>query len=39
MIIKNQVYKDNNLCYGNLVQKAIDVFGSEYVSVSEKGND
>ena len=39
MIIKNQVYKDNNLCYGNLVQKAIDVFGREYVSVSEKGND
>ena len=39
MISKNQVYKDNNLCYGNLVQKAIDVFGSEYVSVSEKGND
>ena len=39
MIIKNQVYKDNNLCYGNLVQKAIDIFGSEYVSVSEKGND
>ena len=35
---QEKVYKDDNLCYGSLVQKAIDVFGSEYVQV-EKGND
>ena len=35
---QEKVYKDDNLCYGSLVQKAIDIFGSEYVQV-EKGND
>ena len=29
----NQVEKQDNLCYGSLVQKAIDVFGSEYVEI------
>ena len=30
---QEEVYKEPNLCYGNLVKKAIDVFGSDYVEV------
>ena len=30
---QEEVYKESNLCYGNLVKKAIDVFGSDYVEV------
>ena len=36
---QEEVYKEPNLCYGNLVKKAIDVFGSDYVEVEQKRRD
>ncbi len=33
IIFNEEVYKDKNLCYGNLVQKAIEVFGTDCVEI------